>query len=261
MLELRVRKRKEIRLHRVCLSDGMKLSYGIHGAGLLGDCIKAFQHAWAASRRWNTQIGLYPSSVGHEGLGAGFWQEGIVREIMALFDFNDAVELILPKELPRSLPFNYEKYMRVPMFDTFRDESPVEYQLVKRAWKPGRYNRMCYQFYGRSCWWQQNFRRDDAIQLHGSFANLDRVKLGVPLTIAQSVEVMRSSDFFVGIDSGMTHLARCVGVPTFVNPQKVPMNWFHRWHPQGSPSYTIFRTLAELHAQLRERLPWVLPAV
>jgi hypothetical protein len=261
VLELRVYSHRSTRARRVTLTDGVKVSYGVHGAGLLGDCIKAFQHAWVASKRFDTTIGLYPRGMGHDGLGAGFWQEGLLREVMALFEVNDDVELIIPEGLPKSVPFNYGKYMRVPMFDPFLNEDPVEYRLVKSAWKPGRYNRMCYQFYGTSFWRRQNFRKPEAIQLYCSFPEIEKVKLGLPLTLAQSAEIMRNSDFFVGIDSGMTHLARCIGIPAFVNPQRVPMDWFYRWHPKGSPSYIIFRTLPELYQQLRERLPWVLPAV
>lgn len=261
MLELRFPDKHSNRCRLVRFADDVRISYSIHGAGLLGDCIKAFQHAWHASRYYNTIVGIYPRAVGHERLGAGFWREQLMREILDLFDVKGMVELVIPDEPPKSLPFNYGKYVRVPMFDPFLDEAPVEYRLIKTPWKSGRYMRMCYQFYGTSCWRRQNFRRGDALQLYNSFPNLEKVKLGLPLTLRQSVEVMLKSDFFVGIDSGMTHLARSVGIPTFVNPQQVPMDWFYRWHPKNSPSYTIFRSLTELHAQLREQLPWVLPAV
>ncbi len=46
--------------------------------------------------------------------------------------------------------------------------------------------------------------------------HMQGVALGADQTIARCVELLAGSAFFVGCDSGMSHLAHCVGVPTFI---------------------------------------------
>jgi hypothetical protein len=212
--------------------------------------------------RLKRMIGLYPWGMHLRNKSVhGRQVSGIIEELLRLFPPDCGVEIIAPEVPPSVGQFNWGRYINIPMVDPFYDEPPCEYLPIANSWRPGPHRRMCYQFYGTSDWRHQNFRKAEAIQLFESFPTIDKVKLGIPLTIQQSAEVMRHSDFFVGVDSGMLHLARCVGVPAFANPNRVPMPWFHQWHKEGSPSYTIFRSLPELHAHLRERLPWVLPGV
>ncbi len=260
MLELYFRKRGAVRRRRVRYSDKAGVSYCVHGAGLLGDCIHAIQHAFAASERLNRTIGIYPWGIGHKGLGWGYCSAPLIAELLGLLPNDGRVEMIAPDNPPRAKGFNWGNYVNIPTFDPF-DEPAVEYVHFKETWKPGKRYRMCHQFYGTSLWRRQNFKKSEAIDLYLSLPTIDKVKLGLPRTLRESIGIMMQSDFFVGIDSGMTHLARCVGMPTFVNPNRVPMDWFHKWHKEGSPSYTVFRTLPQLHVQLRERLPWVLPGV
>jgi hypothetical protein len=239
------------------LSDSVHISFGIHGAGFLGDCIQAIQCAFNVSNRLGRKVGLYPVGMGHRGLGAGNCVVGVARELLQLFPAEGKVELITP-DAYTTAKFKWRDYIDVPMFDPFLDEPPCEYVLVKQPWQPPHglagltYDRICYQFYGRSNWRQQNFKKAEALSLYHMFPDyVDKVKLGQPLSITDSVNVMLSSDLFIGINSGMTLLARSVGIPTFVHPQRIPMDWFHMWNKIDSPSYVLFRSLDELRVRLR----------
>lgn len=214
----------------------------------------------AASARCGQMVGLYPWGM-HLNQGYGVPVHGTVADLFRILPVEGRVEVIAPEIHPSQAPFVWGRYVLAPMYDPFYDEPADEYIPAKMIWKPGPYGRMCYQFYGSSDWRHQNFRKAEAAQLYQSFPTFDRVKVGIPMTLGQIVDVMLHSDFFVGIDSGMTHLARCVGIPTFVNPNRVAMDWFYRWHKEGSPSYTVFRSVPELHAKIRQQLPGVLPAV
>lgn len=260
MLELRFPDSRSTRARRVLFTDLLSISYMVIGQGRLGDCIKTIQHALRAHERYRRLIGIYPWGM-HTGYKCGVPVHGTLRDLFPLFDLAGKVEMIETDITPDRTPANFGRYVRMPMYDPFYDEDPSEYVLIRDSWKPGPYGRMCYQFYGSSNWQLQNFNIGEAKSLYCSFPHLDKVKLGIPMTISQCVDVMQSSDFFVGIDSGMTHLARAVGLPTFVNKNKVADDWFHRWHPLGSPSYTLFSSVSELHAKIRQQLPGVLSEV
>ncbi len=75
--------------------------------------------------------------------------------------------------------------------------------------------RVAWQFDGRTMP-EKNPPADDiprllaAMEQHGA-----PVKVGLPLTIAQSVEMLATSDFFVGCASGLALMAWSVGVPVY----------------------------------------------
>ena len=260
MLELRFPNRSSTRQRLVRLADGVCVSYHIYGVGFLGDCILAVQHALTASNRLGRMVGLYPWGIGNGGLSRWGISTRLVVKLLELLPVDGKVEVIATEVPPEKVPFNWGKYLHVPTYNPWNEE-PVEYALIRTPWKFGPYGRMCYQTRGRSAWRRQNFPGSEAVEIYNSFPTLERIEVGLPLSIDQSVEVMLKSDFFVGIDSGMAHLARCVGLPVFINPNRVPLDWFYRWHRQGSPSYTLFRTVPELRERVRERLPWALSAV
>ena len=87
---------------------------------------------------------------------------------------------------------------------------------TKHWWKPGAYGRAAYQFTGRTMPEKNPPAADipvilDAIRSTGRTP----VEVGLPLTIAQSVDILATSDFFVGCASGLAQLAWSVGVPVY----------------------------------------------
>ena len=273
MLEMRFPVHASVRPRRVRLSSAVGISYGITGGGRFGDCIRSVQQALAASERLGCLIGVYPWGVGNfprvrpwlkTAGSSGRYAADVVSFLLERLPAEGKLELIAPDIPSDRVPFTWGKYIHVPTFNPeimTGEHAANEYVKFKHAWKPGPYGRMCYQFYGVSYWWRQSIRREEGYALLNSLPPMDRVRVGLPMTLAQSLEVMYQSDFFVGIDSGMSHMARCLGIPTFINPKRVPMDWFYRWHKKDSPSYTLFRTNAELLERLRERLPWIFAGV
>lgn len=55
--------------------------------------------------------------------------------------------------------------------------------------------------------------------------------LGKKQTIDECVRLMTGAAFFVGCDSGMSHLAHCVGIPTFILEYGLPIVTTHRNKP------------------------------
>ena len=272
MLELRFPVRSVVRPRRVLYAPSAGISYGILGGGRFGDCIRSIQHALVASERLGCLIGVYPWGVGRvtrprpweKGISPGRCAAEAVSFLLEQLPVAGKLEMIAPEVPSNRVPFSWGRYVHTPTFnpDPITGEPiAIEYAQFKQVWKPGPYGRMCYQFSGISNWWQQSIRPGEGRELLELLPIMDKVRLGVPLSLGRSLEVMYQSDFFVGIDSGMAHMARCIGIPTFINPKRGPMDWFYRWHKEGSPSYTLFRTNAELLARLRERLPWLFAAV
>lgn len=58
--------------------------------------------------------------------------------------------------------------------------------------------------------------------------NISKVQLGQHMTIKKCVDVLADSTCFIGVDSGMSHLAHCVGVPVFIVEYKLPIVTTHR---------------------------------
>ncbi len=58
----------------------------------------------------------------------------------------------------------------------------------------------------------------------------DKVALSNKYTIAEIVEIMSSSFLFIGADSGISHIAHSVGIPTFILGDKISQNITNSWH-------------------------------
>jgi hypothetical protein len=90
------------------------------------------------------------------------------------------------------------------------------YAKTKKQWK-GNVGRICYQI-------ATNSKRTDQIitENHGVFLKgleeqgYELVKLGLPMTLSESIEVMCDCELFVGIDSGMSHMAHSIGIPVYL---------------------------------------------
>lgn len=58
--------------------------------------------------------------------------------------------------------------------------------------------------------------------------SLPGVALTKSMSIAECVDVLAGAAFFVGCDSGFSHLSHCVGSPTFILEYKLPIVTTHR---------------------------------
>lgn len=53
------------------------------------------------------------------------------------------------------------------------------------------------------------------------------VRLGRHITLAEAVTYLAKAVFFVGVDSGFSHLAHCVGTPVFMYERGIPTHQCH----------------------------------
>lgn len=119
---------------------------------------------------------------------------------------------------------------------------------TRETWKASeriRHDSVTYQFDGISSAEDKNPPREDQTRLIREMErglNVYRVNYGLnvyrvhyhvqwlssELTLAECVAHMRRSIVFVGCDSGMSHLAHAVGVPTIIIEYKLPIVTCHR---------------------------------
>ena len=71
------------------------------------------------------------------------------------------------------------------------------------------------------------------------------LRLGKHYTVAQCVEYLAGASFFVGCDSGMSHIAHSVGVPVFLLQYGLPVVTCHR-----GKSYLLCEGADDFHAKL-----------
>lgn len=105
----------------------------------------------------------------------------------------------------------------------------VPYFPTKLAWVPRRHHKVCYQFDGRTRPSQTNPPPEDERLLLGPWLppGTVLVKLGRPLTATESAMHLATCDAFLGVDSGISHLAHSVGVPTFLLQYAHPLTQAH----------------------------------
>lgn len=114
-----------------------------------------------------------------------------------------------------------------------------KYLQTRRIWKPGYYNRICYQFDGRSSAHAKNPTKSelDFIFYTMKSTGADLIKLGNHLSLAECVEIMATSDLFLGVDSGMSHVCHSVGIPTYILRSRLSDGFIKYYH--GDNKYTL----------------------
>lgn len=99
------------------------------------------------------------------------------------------------------------------------------------TWKAHeRHALITYQFDGISSAEDKNPPFDDYSRLLTTLMNRSEytTRLDKCLTLSECVDLLCQSRFFVGVDSGMSHLAHAVGVPTIIIEYKLPIITCHR---------------------------------
>lgn len=103
------------------------------------------------------------------------------------------------------------------------------YFPTKHKWKPGPYGRICIQTDNsqtpENC--ARSFKHHERQALYTWLEGKNYVILGKPYSTSQCAEIAATSDLFIGMDSGMSHLCHSVGIPVLM------LNWvaLDRFHP------------------------------
>lgn len=112
------------------------------------------------------------------------------------------------------------------------EEYPFPYYPTKHQWKPGPHGRICVQLDNNqvpeNC--ARSIKFHERVELLEWLKNKSHVILGKPLSVADCARIASECDLFIGMDSGMSHLAHSVGVPTLIR------DWtaLDRFHPKKS---------------------------
>jgi len=110
--------------------------------------------------------------------------------------------------------------------------SGFQYFPTKIKWNNKKHGRICYQLDGRTLK-EKNPPQEDIHKLT-SISNLEFIKLGLPLTINQSLDIAKNCDLFLGICSGYSHVCHSLGIPTFL----IQYNYnIEKWHK--NQKYTL----------------------
>lgn len=115
----------------------------------------------------------------------------------------------------------------------------VVYMPVKKLWrwKDG-WSTAVFQLDGRSGADAKNPSAEDAYRLIEAARGSDTMLIGLPMHLEASVYWLSRCRFFVGVCSGMSHVAHSVGCPTILIRYRLQ---FERWHPdpKGPNPWTL----------------------
>jgi hypothetical protein len=135
----------------------------------------------------------------------------------------------------------------------------VPFMPTKRRWRPGPHKRIAVQFDGRSVAELKNPPPDQLAELMGDWlpAGYTMTTIGLPRTVQEDVDILATSNAFIGCDSGMSHLCHSVGTPCFLLEYRMPLELTH-----SGKAYTRCGSAAEAIARVRTLLgqPTALPA-
>jgi hypothetical protein len=124
------------------------------------------------------------------------------KEILPLFKYSNYIELGEWEPTEWKIPWQQlSKYPIIPTTIT---------------WSPNNSKKICYQLDAKSKKGQAFPSKDIENELLDRIGqNYELVKLGLGKTLKQCVEDLATCEIFVGVDSGMGHMAASVGTPIF----------------------------------------------
>ena len=108
---------------------------------------------------------------------------------------------------------------------------------------------VCYQFDGLSAGSDKNPPAQEEKLLIRALeqSGFNPIKLGKNLSVKECIDAAVDSAFFVGVDSGMSHLCHSVGLPMFLLEYKLPVITSHR-----GKQYTLCKGMDDF---LQSKLP------
>ncbi len=120
----------------------------------------------------------------------------------------------------------------------------TDYYPTIRRWRwPGHSVKVAVHFDGVSSATDKNPSAADKESITNHLLDLgyELIFLGPQLSISHVVDILATSAFFVGVDSGFSHVAHSVGVPMFLLQYKMPLVACHR-----GKSYMLCNGAADL---------------
>lgn len=121
----------------------------------------------------------------------------------------------------------------------------VPYQRTRLRWRPNASSRIACHFTARRRGPSESDEVDlSAFRRQAVSCGYTLVELGAHLSIDQNIVVASESLMFVGIDSGLSHLAHSVGVPVHLIRNHLPLHHLRSTH--FAQKYSVYGNLADL---------------
>ena len=140
------------------------------------------------------------------------------EEILALLEKPERSSVVLTDEKGTHEPEGWDVWAG-PVWPTLE-----KWNVTKTTMK------VCYQFDGLSSAESKNPSPEDATKILSTCLDMGFTlfRCGKDSSLAQIVHEMATSFLFIGCDSGMSHVAHSVGVPTILVEYKLPIITTHR---------------------------------
>jgi hypothetical protein len=143
------------------------------------------------------------------------WDEGaLLREILTLIDSPGRVAVV--DRAPTRAPGG-DLTWHLPYYPTHQQ------------WRPGLRGLITYQIDGQSRPNETNPPERERAWLASGWSppGVRVVRLGRPMSVTDIIQHLARSDAFIGVDSGIAHLAHSVGVPRFLLQYQHPLSQAH----------------------------------
>ena len=149
-----------------------------------------------------------------------YGEKGKKGEIELLDPYNKNVILDIFRQFDMDVRFVFESRTSKRESVKFVKE---KYPLVTQKHVPERHNRIGYQMKVEniiSPYHKQNGYTEDEYEQFLSWMNeqthIEFIELGKHMSLEENINILCNSDLFMGIDSGMSHMAHSVDIPMFL---------------------------------------------
>jgi len=125
-----------------------------------------------------------------------------IKQIIDLFNNSNLINIV--DEVPTTNKINYKIRCKI---------KPIYFS---KTWKyDEKENIVCYQFDGKSRGNLKNMTKEDELKVLDEIKNVGfkPIKLGSGMSLKSCNELLSRCRFFVGVDSGMSHMAGCTNTP------------------------------------------------
>ncbi len=140
-----------------------------------------------------------------------------LEEMLALFDIRPPVSVVVSDLQP-------DKSMYQDCWSGKRWPCKVRWQPTERAFPV-----VAYQLDGKSSAELKNASVKEEILFHKQ--GWTAIKIGLPYSIQTCAVILSKVDAFMGVCSGMAHLAHSVGVPVYLLEYQHSVQWWHGENP------------------------------
>ena len=184
-----------------------------HGVGL-GDGLALVNYVLKVSEKEGKTEKVY--------VGANHWVASKINEYLGILDTTGVIQIVTEHD-PN------DDFIEVPWNKRFT----TDYCPLKNTWKPNSNKIISYQLFGRNgggfckkC----SKKEKEFLEKHYSQKGYELRWLDVGKSLKECMDILAESEFYIGVDTGITHLALCSGIPIhLIRNCRSIVNIFHSY--------------------------------